>query len=221
MALTLHHLEKSRSHRILWLFEELELDYAIVEYKRDPATFRADPALRAIHPLGKAPIVTDGDVVLAETGAILEHVLEHHAEGRLQPSDPAGARELRYFLHYAEGSLMPPLLVRLIFTKLSEAKVPFFIKPIVRGIVDKVEASYTLGELELHAKFLDQHLAERPFFAGQELSAADIQMSYPVLALVDRGGLPDAMIGNLRDWAERIKARPAYARALAKGGEPF
>jgi glutathione S-transferase len=221
MALTLHHLEKSRSHRILWLLEELELDYSMVEYKRDPATFRADPALRAIHPLGKAPIVTDGDAVLAETGAIIEHLLEHHGAGRLQPSAAAELRDYRYFMHYAEGSLMPPLLVRLIFAKLSAAKVPFFIKPIVKGIVDKVEANYTRGELLLHAGFLDAHLAKQPYFAGEDLTAADIQMSYPVLALVDRGEQDPATITHLRDWATRIRARPAFARALAKGGELF
>ena len=139
MALTLHHLERSRSHRILWLFEELGLDYEIEEYKRNPATFRADPALRKIHPLGKAPIVTDGDRVVAETGRVIEYMLEAHGDGRLQPTAGSEAYHLyRYYLHYAEGSLMPPLLVRLIFDKMLEAKLPFFIKPVVKGIVRKV-----------------------------------------------------------------------------------
>src|SRR5690554_3331551 len=158
MALTLHHLERSRSHRILWLFEELGLDYEMVTYARNPKTMRADPALRAIHPLGKAPIVSDGDIVVAETGAIIEYVLEHHGAGRLRPAgdgDGADAREYRFFLHYAEGSLMPSLLVRLIFDTLEAAKLPFFVKPIVRSIVAKVDESYIAGEMRLHAEFLE------------------------------------------------------------------
>lgn len=222
MALTLHHLERSRSHRILWLFEELELDYAITTYKRHPETIRADPALKAIHPLGKAPIVTDGEVVLAETGAILEHVLAQHGGGRLVPdADTPEARDFRYYLHYAEGSLMPPLLVRMIFDKLAAAKVPFFIKPIVRQIVAQVESNYTAGELSLHTSFLDNHLADRPYFAGESFTGADIQMSYPVEALVDRARQSDSATRNLRDWVARIRARPGYQRAVAKGGEPF
>ena len=220
MTLTLHHLERSRSHRILWLFEELELDYEMITYKRHPETIRADPALRAIHPLGKAPIVTDGDRVLAETGAIIEYVLAQHGGGRLLPeADSPAAQDYRYFLHYAEGSLMPPLLVRMLFDKLAAAKVPFFIKPIVGQIVQKVESNYTAGELSLHTKFLDTHLGDRPYFAGDSFTAADIQMSYPVEALVDRARQSDATTRNLRDWVARIRDRAGYQRALAKGGE--
>ncbi len=220
MALTLHHLERSRSHRILWLFEELGLDYELKEYRRNPETFRADPALRKIHPLGKAPIVTDGDLVVAETGRIIEHVLEAHGDGRLQPEPGTEAHHLyRYYLHYAEGSLMPPLLVRLIFDKMLEARLPFFIKPVVKTIVRKVEDNFIFGEMELHGDFLDAELADREWITGDEFTAADIQLSYPVEALLARGGRPPAKTRNLEAYAERFKARPAYQRALDKGGK--
>ncbi len=219
MALTLHHLERSRSHRILWLFEELGLDYELKEYQRHPGTFRADPALRRIHPLGKAPIVTDGDIVLAETGLVIEHVLEHHGDGRLQPEPGTEAhRRFRYFMHYAEGSLMPPLLVRLIFDKMLEAKLPFFIKPVVRTIVRKVEDSFISGEMELHGDFLDEELNGREWLAGDELTAADIIMSYPVEALLARGQRPPSKTRSLQAYADRFRARPAYQRAVEKGG---
>lgn len=222
MALTLHHLERSRSHRILWLFEELGLDYEMITYARNPKTMRADPALRAIHPLGKAPIVSDDDIVLAETGAIIEYVLEHHGGGRLLPSaEGPDARDYRFFLHYAEGSLMPPLLVRLIFDTLERAKLPFFIKPIVRSIVAKVDENFISGEMRLNAEFLDNIIASRPWFAGETFTAADIQMSYPVEALVSRGRRSDAEIKHLREFVDRIRSRPAYQRAQAVGGEVF
>lgn len=220
MALTLHHLERSRSHRILWLFEELGLDYDLKEYRRHPETFRADPALREIHPLGKAPIVTDGDLVVAETGRVIEYVLEAHGEGRLQPEAGTEAHHrYRYYLHYAEGSLMPPLLVRLIFDKMLEARLPFFIKPVVKTIVRKVEDNFIFGEMELHGDFLDAELSDREWIAGDEFTAADIQLSYPVEALLTRGGRPPEKTRNLRAYAERFRARPAYERAVEKGGK--
>lgn len=219
MALVLHHLERSRSHRILWLFEELGLDYELEEYGRNPATFRADPALRKVHPLGKAPIVTDGDVVLAETGHVIEQVLERRGEGRLQPEPGTEAHQrFRYYMHYAEGSLMPPLLVRLIFDKMLEARLPFFIKPVVRGIVSKVEDNFINGEMQLHGDFLDEELNGREWIAGDEFTAADIQMSYPVEALLARGQRPQAKTKHLQAYADRFRARPAYQRALDKGG---
>lgn len=219
MTLTLHHLEKSRSHRILWLFEELGLDYELKEYRRNPKTFRADPALRKIHPLGKAPIVTDGDIVVAETGNIIEHVLERHGNGRLQPEPgSAEAREFRYFLHYAEGSLMPPLLVRLIFDTMENAPLPFFIKPLVKAISGKVNANFTAGEISLHTNFLEEILSKRDFITGSDFTAADIQMSYPVDGLLSRGRLEPHEGKSIRAYLKRIQGRPAYERALEKGG---
>ncbi len=216
--IVVHHLERSRSHRVLWLLEELGLSYRLETYQRDPKTSRAPKALRAIHPLGKAPVVTFDDagtrVVLAESGAIIETLAEH--VGKLMPSGGAEARRARYYLHYAEGSLMPPLLVRLIFDKLSTAKVPFFIKPIVGGIVKKVDAAFTTPELELQFSFLDAELASREFLAG-DFSAADIQMSYPVVAGLARID-GTSRYPHVAAYATRLAARPAYQHAIKVGG---
>lgn len=217
--IVVHHLEASRSLRLLWLLEELELDYEIRTYPRNPETMRAPPELRELHPLGKAPIVTIDGSVLAESGAIIEHVVARFGE-RLRP--PEGTEALdryRYFMHYAEGSLMAPLLVRLIFDKIRSARLPFFIKPISNTIVSKVDASFTMPEITRHTEFLEGTLADRPWFAGEDFTAADIQMIYPVEALFARGrsgGTP-----NLQAWLERAQARPAYQRAVDKGGPAF
>lgn len=221
MPLVLHHLEKSRSHRILWLLEELGVEYELRLYERD-AAHRAERRLREVHPLGKSPVVTEGEQVLAETGAIVEWVLERHGPGRLVPAAGTQAHlDYRFFLHYAEGSLMSPLLVRLIFDRIAAARVPFFVKPVVRRIVDQVEGNYTRTELRSHAAFLATTLQSRAWFAGDAFSAADIQMSYPVNALLDRGRLDDEHSACLREWFQRIEARPAYQRALERGGPMF
>ena len=221
--LVLHHLERSRSRSFLWLFEELGLDYEIKEYKRNPKTFRAPPELRKIHPLGKAPIVTDGDVVLAESGAIIDYVLATYGEGRLQPeSGTEAARQLRYFLYYAEGSLMPPLLLRLIFDKVQEAKMPFLVKPVINGIVKKVNQAFIEGEMTLHTEFLETTLSKHTWLTGDMFTAADIAMNYPVESLVARGRRPESETKHLRAFLERARERPAYQRALERGaGEAF
>ncbi len=216
--IVVHHLEKSRSHRLLWLLEELELDYTLKLHRRHPQTIRAPPELRQIHPLGKAPILDVDGVIVAESGAVLEHCIEELGGSGLRPEAGTEARRAyRYWMHYAEGSLMSPLLVRLIFDRLRAASVPFFIKPVVAGIVKKVESNYTKPELELHSGFIEQHLAEHPYFAGDTFSAADIQMSYPVEALAARGR-NDIATPHTQAWLERIRERPAYRRATDKGG---
>jgi glutathione S-transferase len=216
-SLTVHHLESSRSQRILWLLEELGLPYELVRYRRDPKTMRADPALKALHPLGKSPVVTLGDgQVLAESGAIIEYFVE--ATGKLAP--PAGTPErqlYRHWLHYAEGSLMPPLLVKLITGQIRAAPVPFFLRPITRQIADKVDKSFTDAEILLHFDYLEQALDGKEFFVGSELSGADIQLSYGVRAGLARGAVGERP--RLRAWVERMMARPAYVRAVEKGGE--
>ncbi|MEM1416360.1 MAG: glutathione S-transferase N-terminal domain-containing protein [Myxococcota bacterium] len=212
--IVLHHLERSRSTRVLWLLEELGLEYTMVTHQRDPKTIRAPKELEAIHPLGKAPtVVVDGEA-LAETGAILETLVDELGEGRLRPSDPALLRRYRYFMHYAEGSLMPPLLVKLIFEKVKTAPLPFFVKPIAKGIVGKVQATFYGPELAKHSAFLEAEVAKGEFLAG-EFSAADIQMSYPLEALASRGGTETP---NIAAYLARLHARPAYAKALEKGG---
>jgi glutathione S-transferase len=218
--ITVHHLEHSRSQRILWLLEELGLEYEIVRYARDPKTSLAPPALLEVHPLGKSPVVTDGDVTVAESGAIVEYLLETHGGGRLVP--PAGTeahRRYRYFLHYAEGSLMPLLVMRLVFNRVEKAPVPFFVRPVVKGISKQVNDAYLGPNITRHLSFLEGELASRPWFAGDELTGADIQMSFPVEGLGARVGLAERH-PRLRDFLDRIHARPAYQRALERGG-PF
>lgn len=213
--IVLHHLKRSRSHRIIWLLEELELPFDIKEYDRDAKTSRAPKSLKEVHPLGRAPAVEIDGVVYVESGAIIETVLDIKG-GRLRPEPNTEAhRQFRFFMHYAEGSLMPPLLVSLITGKVRSAKLPFGIKQIAHKIVGEIDKSYTAGEIENHRQFLEAHLENREYVAGASLSAADIQMSYPIEALLSRGsgGMP-----NLRAYLDRIQARPAYQRALKKGG---
>jgi glutathione S-transferase len=217
--ITVHHLENSRSQRVLWLLEELGLAYEVRRYQRHPKTLFAPPELQQVHPLGKSPVIGDGDITVAESGAIVEYLLDTHGGGRLRPT--AGTPERRrftYFLHFAEGSLMPPLLMKLVFAKVREAPVPFFIKPVVKGIADQVDKSFIGPNLTRLLAFLEAELQGRDWFAGAEFSAADIQMSYPLEAAAERAGLAAARHPRLADWLARIHARPAYARALAAGG---
>ena len=218
--ITVHHLERSRSQRVLWLLEELELPYEIVRYKRNPKTLLAPPELAAIHPLGKSPVVTCDNQTVAESGAILEFLVERFGEGRFVPAvgTPEHLR-YRYFMHYAEGSLMPPLLVKLLCTRVRSAPVPFFVKPIARKIADGVGAQFVDPNLRRHVAFLEAELARSTWLAGEELTAADVQMSYPLEALLERSGELD--MTKIRAFVERAKARPAYQRALAKGGPVF
>jgi len=215
--IVVHHLDHSRSQRVLWLLEELGLDYEIREYSRDPKTLMAPASLRAAHPLGKSPVIVDGDRTLAESGAILEYLVETYGAGRFRPS--VGSRDwLRYlyFMHYAEGSLMPPLLLKLVFTRLPGG-APSLIRPIARMISAKALVSYVDPQLTRHLDYLEGELSDRPWFAGAEFSAADIQMSFPLDAAAGRAGL-DARRPKLWDFLQRIHARPAYGRALARGG---
>jgi glutathione S-transferase len=217
--IVVHHLDNSRSQRILWLLEELGVPYEIKRYQRDPKTMLAPPELRQIHPLGKSPVITDGDVTLAESGAIIEYLAERHGEGRLlPPAGTPGRLRCNYWLHYAEGSAMPPLLLKLVFRRVETTPVPFFVKPISRGIAQKVQRVFIDPQLQLHLDYLEGELGKSAWFAGEEFSAADIQMSFPLEAFAARGGL-DA--GRPRLWAllQRIHARPAYQRALERGGE--
>jgi glutathione S-transferase len=219
--LTVHHLENSRSQRILWLLEELEVPYEIVRYQRNPETMLAPPELKKVHPLGKSPVVTDDEgSVLAESGAIIETLVERHGQGSLAPA--AGTPDFdryRYWLHYAEGSAMPPLLLKLVFDRVENSKMPFFVKPIAKAIAGKVKSGFISPQLKTHLDFMEAELGKRPWFAGEAFSGADIQMSFPLEAAASRGGL-DASRPKLMDWLARIHARPAYKRALERGG-PF
>lgn len=203
---------------MLWLLEELGLPYELQLYQRDPKTLLAPPSLKAIHPLGKSPVLSEGEVVLAESGAILEYLVERHGGGRLRPAreTPEDLR-YRYWLHYAEGSAMPPLLMELVFNRIESAPLPFFVKPIAKGISKKVKSTFIHPTLKLHLDFQEAELGKSEWFAGSELTAADIQMSFPVEAAAARGGLGEDR-PRLRAFLERIRARPAYQRALERGG---
>ena len=178
----------------------------------------APPELARVHPLGKSPVITDGDVTVAESGAIVEYLLDSRGQGRLRPA--AGTPEQRrytYWLHFAEGSAMPPLLMKLVFDKVRTAPVPFFVKPVVKAIADKVTKGFIAPNIERQLDFMEAELATRPWFAGDEFSAADIQMSFPLEAAAARAGLGPSR-PRLLDWLARIHARPAYQRALEVGG---
>ena len=217
--LTLHHLNNSRSQRILWLLEELELPYEIRRYQRDPKTMLAPDSLRQVHPLGKSPVVTDGALTLAESGAIVEYLVDQYGNGRFAPA-PGTPERLRYtyWLHYAEGSAMPPLLLRLVFDTIEKSPMPFFVKPIAKAISGKAKNSFIGPQIKLHLDYLEGELGKAAWFAGSEFGGADIQMSYPLEAAAARVGL-DQSRPKLMDFLARIHARPAYQRALEKGGE--
>lgn len=213
-----HHLNNSRSQRVLWMLEELGVDYEVKRYERDARTMLAPASLRAVHPLGKSPVITDGDIVVAESGAIVEYLAETHGQGRwLAAPGTAERRRQGYWLHYAEGSLMPPLLMSLVFSKVRSAPMPFFAKPIAHGIADKVMGSFVSPQIKLHLDYLESELGDSPWFGGKSPGVADIQLSFPVEAAAARGGL-GADRPRLTAFVERVQARPAYRRALEKGG---
>ena len=217
--IVLHHLEQSRSQRILWLLEELGVDYRIEHYARDPKTRLAPKSLKKIHPLGKSPVVVDGDQTLAESAVIIDTLARRYGNGHWAPAhESPEAIDYQYWLHYAEGSLMPPLLLRLVFSMVREGPMPFFVRPVARGIADKVDKLFINDQIKTHFSFVDQHLADREWFLGDAISAADIQMSFPLEAAMARGTL-GRRYPNVRAYVKRFQARPAYLRALEAGGD--
>ena len=216
--IVVHHLNNSRSQRVLWLLEELGLPFKVKHYQRDAKTLLAPPELRQVHPLGKSPVITVGDVTVAESGAIVEYLIDQYGQGHFKP-EPGTPERLRYtyWLHYAEGSLMPPLLMKLVFDELEKAPMPFFVKPIARAISGKVKSAFISPQIRQHLDYMEAELGKTPWFAGKEFTGADIQMSFPLEAAAARGGL-DASRPKLMDFLKRIHARSAYKRALKKGG---
>ncbi|NOR20190.1 MAG: glutathione S-transferase [Xanthomonadales bacterium] len=216
--LTVHHLENSRSQRILWLLEELELDYEIKRYQRDKVTSLAPPELRAVHPLGKSPVITDDDVTVAESGLIVEYLIETYGNGRLMP--PVGTPEnmqYRYWLHYAEGTFMPLMLISLLMNRIETAPVPFFIKPITKTIAAKAMAGYAGPNIKLNLDYLEATLQHTPWFCGDEMTGADIIMSFPIEAAATRTSLSKDYPA-LMAFHQRIRVLPAYQRAIERGG---
>jgi len=213
-----HHLENSRSQRVLWLLEELGVPYEVKRYERDKQTMLAPPELLAVHPLGKSPVIVDDGVTVAESGAIIEYLVDKYGAGRLIPA--AGTPErLRYtyWLHYAEGSAMPPLLLKLVFDRVATGPAPWPISLIARKIAAAVDESFIGPNIKRHLDFLESELTAREWFTGAEFTAADVQMSFPVELAQARAGL-NASRPRLLEFLQRIRARDAYKRALQRGG---
>jgi glutathione S-transferase len=217
-VITVHHLNNSRSQRVLWLLEELGVPYEIRKYQRDAKTMLAPPELLKVHPLGKSPVITDDGVTVAESGAIIEYLLERHGDGRLEPARGTPERlRFTYWLHFAEGSAMSPLLMKLVFDRIETSPMPFFARPIARGISRKVKTAMVEPNLKRHLDHMERELTKSEWFAGDEFTAADIQMSFPVEASAQRAGL-DASRPKLMTFLKKIHARPAFRRALERGG---
>jgi glutathione S-transferase len=217
--ITVHHLNNSRSQRVLWLLEELGLEYDVKRYERDPETMRAPASLQAIYPLGKSPVIDDNGLVIAETGAVIEYLIETYGRGRLKPAvgTPEG-RRYTYWLHYAEGSLAPLLLLKLIVDRMETAKAPFFIRPITKSIARRLRASLISSQLPKHLTYIEAELSQRQWFAGSDMTAADIMMSFPLEGAAARGAL-DSAKPQIQAFLKRIHALPTYQRALERGGQ--
>jgi glutathione S-transferase len=219
--ITVHHLNNSRSQRILWLLEELQIPYEIKFYKRNPLTMLAPDSLKKIHPLGKSPVITDSDgTVVAESGAIIEYILQKYAPGKLAPQlKTAEYNKYRFWMHFAEGSAMPPLVLSLIFSKIAKTPAPFFVKPILKSISATVMYKFVSPQLKSNIDFIETELGNTKWFASNEFTAADIQMSFPVEGYEARGLVKEGYPNVLR-YLNDIKSRPAYKVAIDKGG-PF
>jgi len=222
--ITVHHLETSRSQRVLWLLEELGVPYTLKRYQRDPRTRLAPPELKRIHPLGKSPVITEGDDTVAESGAILEYLADRFGDAAppeladLVPARGTPAlRQCRFWMHYAEGSLMNWLMLKLVFKTLPTRPMPFFVRPVARGICSQAQQKLVDPNLATALAFMDEHLSRHTWFAGDHLSLADFQMSFTVEAALSRAEGADRH-PHLRAYRDRMRARPAYQRALEKGG---
>ena len=214
-TITVHHLELSRSTRVIWALEELGLTYELKTYRRHPKTFRAGPEIKAIHPAGRFPVVSIDQLVLAESGAILEHLAELY--GALAPTEPAERLLYRYWMHFAEGSLMPPLLVAVITERLRKG-VPFPVSLITGVIGRTIDAQYTRPQLADMMVMVEGHLAGHEYFAGAAFSMADVQMIMPVMAVLSQEARAQERYPAVHAWAERMRARPAFGKAVSVGG---
>jgi glutathione S-transferase len=218
-VIIVHHLNNSRSQRILWLLEELGVPYEIKGYQRNAQTMLAPPELRAVHPLGKSPVISDGGLTIAESGAIVEYLADKYGAGKMAPAVGTPERlRYTYWMHFAEGSAMPPLLMKLIFDRMESGPMPFFARPVARAIARKGKSTFVQPNIDRILDFMEGELGKFAWFAGADFSAADIQMSFPLEAASVRGGL-DEKRPKLWDFLKSIHARPAYQRALARGGK--
>ena len=217
--LTLHHLNNSRSQRILWLLEELGVDYNIEHYQRDSSTNLAPDSLRAVHPLGRSPVLTTPEGAIAESGAIVEYLVRKHGQTHFtSPESGENLQQYLFWLHFAEGSLMPPLVARLVLEKARQkGSKPFFIKPITNKLIDGILNAYYGPNLAQSLRYVESYLAHHTWFAGEQPTGADVQMIFPLESLVASGNAKD--FPAIREYVKRVHARPAYKQALEKGGE--
>ena len=216
--ITLHHLNNSRSQRILWLLEELGMAYEVVRHERDPKTNLAPDSLKRVHALGKSPVIVDDGLVIAESGAIVDYLARKDDQRRFVVEEgDDGFLDWTFWMHYAEGSLMPPLVMRLVFEKVKTGPMPFFARPVARGIADKTHQMFLGPMIQSHLDFVEDHLARYDWFAAGRLTAADFQMSFPLEAVV-ASGLAGKRYPNIQRYVENYQQRPAYQRALEAGG---
>ncbi len=216
--ITVHHLEQSRSMRILWLLEELEVDYTIKLYQRDPETSLAPPELFKIHPLGKSPVIDDDGRVIAETGTIIEYLVGRYGKNQFRPAAQTDDEiNYLYWLHFAEGTMMPPMVMSLVLGRIAETPMPFFVKPIAKNIAAKLREVMVDRHLPNHFAMIDKALDGKEFLVGDRLSGADIMMSFPLEAAVTRTDA-GTKYPNIANYVKRIQARPAYLAAYEKAG---
>jgi glutathione S-transferase len=226
--ITLHHLNNSRSQRIIWLLETLEVEYQIKSYQRDAITSLAPESLKKIHPLGKSPVITDGEKVIAESGLIIEYLAEQYGNTSATELNLLGNENshynIKYWLHYSEGSLMPFMVMKLVFDKIKTAPMPFFIRPIAQIIINKALEAYPEPNIANNLKYIEQHLADaskkdQNYFCGEQLTAADFQMIFPLEAMVAQQKNMTKNFPNIVAYVKRIHALPAYQKALTAGGQ--
>jgi len=212
----LHHLNNSRSQRILWLLEELKIPYEIKHYLRDSQSMLAPPTLKAIHPLGKSPIITDGDITIAESGAIIQYLVGVTETDLLPKAGTDEYRQFTYWMHFAEGTLMTQLLIKMMFDKVKSSPMPFFVKPIAKLIADKAIDAYAGPNIMTNLEFIDGHLQQNDWFCGDKLTGADFQMSFPLETVIAREG--GVKYSAINQFVKKVQARPAYQQALKAGG---
>jgi glutathione S-transferase len=217
--LTLHHLNNSRSQRILWLLEELGVEYKIERYQRDSVTNLAPDSLRAVHPLGRSPVLSTPNGAIAESGAIIEYLIHNHSDSHFKtPTEPEALQQYWFWLHFAEGSLMPPLVANLVLEKARQkGSKPFFIKPITNKLVDGILNAYYGPNLAQSLRYVESYLSKNDWFAGDAPTGADVQMIFPLESLVASGRAKD--FAAIQSYVKRVHGREAYKAALEKGGE--
>ncbi|HEY7906600.1 MAG TPA: glutathione S-transferase [Wenzhouxiangella sp.] len=214
----LHYLAHSRSQRILWFAEEIGLEYQLIIHERDPVTRLAKSEVKALHPLGKLPLLVDGELTLAESAIILEYMARHHAPDWLIDSADSDYWNFQYWMHYAEASIMPPLLIRLIFSMLKGPAVPALIRPLSKRIANQVDQTFTNPQIATHFDFVEAYLGQNEWFVGDRITIADVQMLFPLEAALAKGSVQAQAFPNIVSYVNRLQGRPAYQRALSKGG---